>query len=320
MKDKDRKAVLGRLAASETLSVVALGQDATAQADREAAVRRMIADLGAPILQAKFLLARLQQHLQASDLTINFIAYKFFNTKPQGPGYVSQFEGGSKWGDGGYMQARDEAEEAMFDYSSGKPRPASAPQAVLNRIRHLGKASSVHFEPAMRPKYAALNYARLDHGSAGQWGKSFMVLKEHVKHTASYLHTDSFDEAGSAAQRATLGGKLSTFTNLDRLIANMPLRMLQALHAAEQGTRHAGATQVPGLGSTSYIEAHVHGDIRFDRDIAKVVLSNAEIAEALVKTTTLEQQGKPFRAITPDKLVSIFTRFAAKYGITVKRI
>lgn len=320
MKDKDRKAVLGRLAASETVSMLALGQEATAQADREAAIRRMIADLGAPILQAKVLLTRLQQHLQASDLTINFVAYKFFNTKPQGTGYVSQFEGGSKWGDGGYIRMRDEAEEAMFDYSSGKPKPASAPQAVINRIRHLGKASSVHFEPAMRPKYAALNYARLDHGSAGQWGKSFIVLKEHVKHTASYLHTDSFDEAGSPTQRAAMAGKLSTFTNLDRLIANMPLPMLKALHAAEKGVRHARAMQVPGLGSTSYIETHVHGEVRFDRDIAKVVLSNAEIAESLTKTTALEQQGKPFRAISSDKLVSIFTKFSAKYGITVQRI
>jgi len=163
----------------------------------------------------------------------------------------------------------------------------------------------------MRPKYAALNHARLDHGSAGQWGKSFMVLKEHVKQTATCLHTESFDEAGSAPQVRHAGGQ-------GRHVHQHGPADCQ--HAAEQGIRHPGQTQVPGLGSTSYIEAHVHGEIRFDRAIARIVLSNTEIAEARIKTAVLEQQGKPFRTITSDKLTSIFTKFSAKYGIPVQRV
>jgi hypothetical protein len=212
MSDSEKKQVLARLAARDTASITAAGTDATADADKKAAFSRIIGDLNVPIMQAKFVYKRLIEHLQKSDLTINFAAYKFFNQKPRGTGYVSQFEGGDRWGGGTYITMRDEAEEAMFDYSGAKAKPSSIPTAVLNRIKDLGKLAGPTFEPSIRPKYAALNYARLRYGSAGQWGKSYMVMKEHVKHNATYVHTDSFDETGSAGQRAALPGKLPAFS------------------------------------------------------------------------------------------------------------
>ena len=320
MNSKENHAALGRLALRETGSVAGPALGTTDATDREAAIRRIIADLSAPILSAKYVLARLTKHLQDSDLTINFIAYKFFNSAPKGVGYVSQFAGGNKWGDGSYITMRDEAEEAMFDYSGAKPKPSSVPKQVLDRIKQFGKLSEPTFEPSMRPKYAALNYARLDYGSAGQWGESHMVLKEHVKHIATYVHTDSFDEAGSAGQRAALPGKVANYINMDRLIANMPLNMLKALDGASNGKRLGNVKQVPGLGGTSYIEAHVHGEIRFDRDIAKIVLSNNEIAQAQAKTLTLKQQNKPFKVRTAQELEKIFTKFAQMHGIAIVRV
>jgi hypothetical protein len=316
----ERDQVLARLAARDAASLVSMDVDATASADRQDALRRLIADLNVPIIQARFVLKRLTEHLQASNLTINFAAHKFFNRKPKGSGYVSQFEGGNKWGGDTYMTVRDGAEEAMFDYGGAKAKPNNVHADVLQRVFSFGKKSELTFEPSIRPKYAALNYARLVHGSAGQWGKSHMVLKEHVKHNATYVHTDSFNEAGNATQRAELGDKVASFLNMDRLIANMPKTMLQALYDAEQGASLGTALQVAGLDNTAYVEAHIHGELRFDRDIAKIVISSQELANAETALKTLTATNNTFRVVSSKTLRDTFEKFARKYNIPVERV
>jgi hypothetical protein len=316
MKEPEKSKVLGRLAAREAASLAGTGVEDSAEHDKEQAFVRIIRDLKVPIMQAKFVHKQLVEHLQASDLTINFYAYKFFNKKPSGVGYVSQFEGGNAWGGASYITARDQAEEAMFDYSGAKAK-ANVPAAVLNRIKNFGKLSEPTFEPSVRPKYAALNYARLRYGSAGQWGKSHMVLKEHVKHNATYLHTDSFDESGNKKDRDAIPGKVANFINLDRLIVNMSPAMLKALHESAQGKDFGKATQVPGVGTSAYLEAQVHGEIRFDRDIAKIVVSAEEVASAGAELQKLVAKGAPFKVVTSDKLIDTFKKFAAKNGIVV---
>jgi hypothetical protein len=316
----ERNRVLARLGARDAASLVDMAAEASASADRERALLRLVGDLGVPIVQARFVLKRLTEHLQSSDLTINFVAYKFFNRRPHGSGYVSQFEGGSKWGDQSYITARDEVEEAMFDYSGAKAKPDNVHAEVLRRVFQFGKKSELTFEPSIRPKYAALNYARLLYGSAGQWGKSHMVLKEHVKHNATYVHSDSFDEAGSAKQRAALGDKIASFLNTDRLIANMPKTMLQALHDAQTGTSLGTALQVPGLGKTSYIEAHIHGGLLFDRDIAKIVISTHELTNAETELKSVVLKNKSFKVVSSKTLRETFEKFARKYGIVVEQV
>jgi hypothetical protein len=111
----EKKQVLARLGARDAASLVGMAVDASASTDREKALLRLVGDLNVLIVQARFVLKRLTEHLQSSNLTINFMAHKFFNRQPRGSGYVSQFEGGDKWGKGGYITTRDAAEEAMFD-------------------------------------------------------------------------------------------------------------------------------------------------------------------------------------------------------------
>jgi hypothetical protein len=317
----EKNQVLARLGARDTASLVGMAVDASASADRKRALLRLISDLNVPMVQARFVLKRLTEHLQSSDLTINFMAYKFFNRRPRGSGYVSQFEGGGdKWGDDGYITTRDGAEEAMFDYSGTKAAPVNVHSDVLRRVFNFGKMSELTFEPSIRPKYAALNYARLLHGSAGQWGKSYMVLKEHVKHNATYLHSDSFDEAGNARQRARLGDKVTSFLNMDRLIANMPETMLKALYSTQQGLSLGAALQVPGLGRTSYIESHVHGGLQFDRDIAKIVISNHELTNAEAELKKIVLNNKSFKVVSSKTLRETFEKFARKYGIVVAQV
>ena len=310
----DTNQVLGRLAGREAASLVGLGIDGTARGDKHAALGRIINELKAAHPQAIY--ERLIKHLQGSDLTINFQAFKFFNTKPGGAGYVSQFEGGNRWGDGTYVTKRDTAEEAMFDYSGARARPASVPGAVLDRVKHLGMLARDTFEPSARPKYAALNYARLKYGAAGLWGKSFMVLKEHVKHNATYLHSDSFDQLKDAAKAAALPGKVTTFFDMDRLLLNMPSAMLRALSHAEKGGTFGDATVLDGLEASDYIEAQVHGEVRFDRDIARIVICAAEVADAQAKTQRLAATGS-FKVVTPKKLRETFMKFGHKFGIPV---
>lgn len=316
----ERDRVLARLGARDAASLVDMATETSASADREKALLRVVGDLGVPIVQARFVLKRLTEHLQSSDLTINFAAYKFFNRKPRGTGYVSQFEGGNKWGDDGYITARDEAEEAMFDYSGAKVKPKNVHADVLQRVFQFGKKSELTFEPSIRPKYAALNYARLMYGSAGQWGKSHMVLKEHVKHNSTYVHTDSFDVSGSARQRAALGDKVASFTNTDRLIANMPKTMLVALDDAQKEGSLGTALQVPGLGDTAYIEAHIHGELRFDRDIAKIVISANELANAEAELKKIVVSNKSFKVVNSKTLRETFEKFARKYGIAIEQV
>lgn len=308
-----------RFAARDAASLAGLNIEAVAEADKVDAMSRIISDLGTPILQAKYVFARLVRQLQNADLTINFVAYKFFNRKPSGEKYVSQFEGGNTWGDPTYMQTRDDAEEAMFDYSASRAAPnVPGAQAVQQRVQQVGQRGSAEFEGAIRPKYAALNYANLKYGSAGQWGKSYMILKEYIKHGATYVHTDSFDCAGSARQRQQLAGQVANFINMQKLIANMPAAMLRALNQASQGHDFGLATQVPGLGSTAYVEAHCHSDIRFERDIATMVINRDEMAECEQRTRTLrEKDPKRWRVITSKKLKATFEKFATTYGIDI---
>ncbi|HEX6537079.1 MAG TPA: DUF3626 domain-containing protein [Gemmatimonadaceae bacterium] len=309
---------LSRLAARDAASLAAMGIDATSDADKIAAMSRIISDLHTPIMQARFVYARLIKHLQQSELTINFKAFKFFNKKPENEKYVSQFEGGNTWGDPTYMDMRDQTEEALFDYS-GTRAVTSKAAPVQQRVQQLGQRGGTDFEGAVRPKYAALNYARLKYGSAAQWGKSYMVLKEYVKHGATYVHTDSFDLAGSARQRALLTGQVANFLHMQRLIVNMSPSMLTALDSASRGVSFGEAVQPPGIGDTCYVEAHVHSEIRFERDIQKLVINQGEVDDCETQTQKLHTNDKKrWKVLTSKKLIERFEKFAEKYRIAVE--
>lgn len=301
---------LARLAGRDTASLVALGVAGTATSDKDKVLYRLRTEMICQDPEAEY--NWLIRHLQSSDLTINFRAYKFFAKKPKGVGYVNQFEGANQWGGDTYVAVRDGAEQAMFNYNGANARPASVPAAVANRAQMLGNLDNLEFEPAVRPKYAGLNYAGLKYGASANWGKSFMVLKEYVKHNATYVHTDSFDVGGNARQLAALAGQVATFARMDRLLVNMVPNMFKALVRAAHGVSYGADKYAPGLGKTCYIEAQVHGEILFERDIAKIVISMDELTNAKAKA---EKAG--LKPVSPDKLRDTYTKFSKKYGIPV---
>lgn len=308
--------VAARLAGSDTASLAAMGIEANADADKIAAMRRLIADLNVPIMRAKYVYAAMLRQMASANLTINFQAFKFFNKMPEGDRYVSQFEGGSTWGDPTYMDMRDEAEEGMFDYSATKPATGKEASTVQQRIKSVAGRAEAEFVGAVRPKYAALNYAGLMYGSAAQWGKSHMVLREYMKHNATYIHTDSFDVAGSARQRAMMAGQLANFLNLQRLLVNMAPPMLKALEEASRGVSFGRSVQPPGVGTTSYIEAHLHSEVKFERDIATMVICQDELDTCEAETAKLHtKDAKRWKKLTPKKLKARFEKFVKTYGM-----
>ena len=231
---------------------------------------------------------------------------------------MSQFEGGNTWGDPTYMTMRDEAEEAMFDYSGTRATTSPSAATAQQRVKIIGARDEDAFEGAVRPKYAALNYARLKYGSAAQWGKSYMVLKEYVKHAATYVHTDSFDISGSARQRAVLAGQVANFLHMQRLLVNMPTIMLKALESASRGVSFGEQKQPPGIGDTCYIEGHVHSEVRFQRDIQKLVINQEELDNCEVETQKLHAGDKKrWKVLTSKKLRSRLEKFATTYGIAL---
>ena len=45
----------------------------------------------------------------------------------------------------------------------------------------------------MRPRYAAVDFAYCINGGLSKYGKSFLVLKDHMKHNSTFTHCDSFE-------------------------------------------------------------------------------------------------------------------------------
>ncbi|MEN0052782.1 MAG: DUF3626 domain-containing protein [Mucilaginibacter sp.] len=315
MTSKEKQEVLARLAASETASLSSTNINATDFSDELAAMNRIHQVLGVPITQTDRVCQNMIRRIREADLTFNFTAYKFFNRMPSGKGLYNKFsESGVNQA---YIAMRDEAEEKMFDYSNKGMR--SGMQNMVNRISNLGSYSggnNITFEPMSRPKYAALNYAGLRHGAAGQWGKSYAVLKENLKHNCTFIHSDSFD----FGTRANTAGMLANYHNPYRLIVNMSENMLRALSIAVNGANFGADLQPSGVGQTTYIEAHVHAGIMFNRDIKKLCISNLEVSEAETKTRELSANDNSLRVINSRKLRDIFSKFAQKFGIPIEYI
>lgn len=204
--------------------------------------------------------------LQMSDLTVNFKVSVLFASKVRG-GLLNTFERPGTTNDI-YLQTRNRAEEGMFGYSS-HGSGSSGNQAVADRLKAFGDRDSEDFVASMRPKYGALNYTNDPNGAAGgySYGRSYMVLKEHVKHNSTYTAMDSFSYASDPSS----GNKVASFLNMDRVIANLDdvqLRLLKAM-VADPNAR---------MTRNHYIEAQIHGEIRFDRDVKSIYIDNMDLS------------------------------------------
>jgi hypothetical protein len=204
-------------------------------------------------------------------------------------------------------QSRDDAERRMFGYTSPKGAKLTDGESdAKDRMAQYGDWTGADFQGIIRPRYCSLNFALLVDGFGAQWGRSHFVLRDHLKPNASYLHTDSFDVAlASKATEASVQATMATFHNMTRLVSNMPDIMLTMLIEAvstklQPGQTWAAVRKQYGFGSTLYIEAQVHSEIIFSRDLAEVRICRDDL--------------KKLNAATATKNLA---KFAAKNNVTV---
>jgi len=285
----ERDMVLARLAAVETLGLLGQKVEQSADADRTVALNRIKTAMLPGVIDdtvAGQVLDMLLRQLRGAPLNINFAANEFFAEKPKTDRYQSKFEtmrtAGAPMG-----KPRDEAEQKMFGYSSAKgANPSPGESAAKDRMAQYGDWTGADFKGIIRPRYCSLNFAHLLDGFGAQWGRSHFVLRDHLKPNASYLHTDSFDEAlDRKATEASVQAKMATFHNMTRLVANMPDVMLDMLIDSvstklQRGQTWAALKKTYNFGSTLYVEAQVHSEIIFARDLAEVRVCRGDFAKA----------------------------------------
>jgi len=224
-----------------------------------------------PIGDAQVLYTKMVKHLTESDLTINFRTSSFFSRLFRGK-VLNTFQVKGHDNASG-LADRDDAEENLFGYSGNNPRRIQRP-SIADRLNQFGSRSSPEFTPTMRPKYAALNYTNYPWGGASEYGNSYMVLKEHVKQNCTFTGGDSYayrdDGAGRTARR------ISTFSDMERVILNMNLKALQNLKLMTDNPLNE-------LDPVGFVEAQIHGEIRFNRDVHRMYVCASDLQTGLFK-------------------------------------
>ncbi len=304
--ERERAQVLARLAASETASMISSAVDQSSVQDRAKAIQRLAKLSGFTDQQTLGeLLDITLQWLRECPLNINFNSKDFFSAPVSGGKYMTKFEEMRQAG--GPVPAnpkgstRDVAEQKMFGYERKGPAAPDPTDKGLteagNRIQAFGDMNSPDFQGAIRPKYCTLNVWKALDGSGAQWGRSFFVLKDYLKTTSSFVHTDSFDFTSSstmwdplsqrpiAADTANVSGTVSTYTNMSRLVIYASDNLLESIVDCAVGATlpdqpYAALKARYQLGPTLYVEAHVHGEIHFGRDIAELKVSTDEVGSA----------------------------------------
>lgn len=171
---------------------------------------------------------------------------------------------------------REKTETSLFRYDHARATPQMTTHA------HGGKASA-SFEAATRPFYAALNYARARHGGSSGWGKTHLVLKDHLRFNATFTCVDSF---GIEAKHADKSWQhLANYHNPYPILigvsdgapdsTNVPTcDVLKSMIDHATGLSQPPAEEFDGR---QYVEAQIPGDILFARDVLRVVVDRVTV-------------------------------------------
>jgi hypothetical protein len=264
MTSQEKQEVLARLAATETASAIAREIGRSAVSDEALACFRIMEELKIPAPQVATVYKKMVAHLQQSDLTINFRIDDFFNRPIRGNRIINTWETDND--EPGYLDSRNIVEERLFNYSNNPPRTKKdkneLPFGTLTRMRLFGsRTSNPFFKPGMRPKYGALNFANIEEGPARRYGSSYFVLKDYMKHNSTFFPSDSFQASTNSSEL------MANYFDLHRIILHMAPKMLEALYKA------VSEIEVTNLNPGEYIEAQMHSDVIFSRDIKTIYIS-----------------------------------------------
>lgn len=223
--------------------------------------------------------------LQDARLTISLRAFNWFYYENKSTNYTTLFERG-KSGASDDIERRDGVENSMFGYAADVMTNDPNVKAAQTRLLKVGVRLSPHFQPAMRPRYAAVDFAHCVNGGLSKYGRSFLVLKEYLKHNATYCHRDSFEVANDLQGRRaeyvaegdtdlSLSKVSATYFQLGKIVLYCDPDMLRTLHRYATG-QSAKGSEANVLGGFTYIEAQVHADVVFNRDVSKLCVSRGE--------------------------------------------
>jgi hypothetical protein len=124
---------------------------------------------------------------------------------------------------------------------------------LFNRLYHDAK-------PEERVKYGAVNITANKTGvtAAYGYGKSFFVLKPAIKKRTTFVYGDS----------SMQDVHIATFDHFSNILYYVPEDTLVGMVSIANGYPIRTIVQPP-----VYIEAHIHGPVRFDTDVESIVIN-----------------------------------------------
>lgn len=257
-----------------------------------------------------FFQSRMLGILKDGRLTINFKAHRLFGNGKEPTRFLNIFEREGRPSHNPqtiqYHRDRNDVEMEFGDYA-GRNHGVERSKEIRNarrlvahygatRIDRVGMPTSHDFRPDIRPRYGALDFAYCRGGGAGcnDYGKSFVILKEHVKHASTYVYTDSFKvKKDLVDRREEFGGRVLTlrdatasYFELEKILLYCTPLMLMQIYSYASGQRQRGSQFSLPPDATAYkvnyIEFHAHADVRFDRDVVAMVISRSEITDSFL--------------------------------------
>lgn len=307
-----------------TQRVVDQCRDLLVHVDRRAATNAIVAkDAAARLLELMI------EHLGRSRLTINFKASSWFYTRNRYASYANFFERGTS-GASNDRDARNRAEMDLGRYGGQRYRggnPSPEEQVAIDRIATYGLMDQDGFQPRMRPRYAALDFAGARYGGCSKYGHSYFVLHEHMKANATFCHMDSFTVTTDLRSRAneyrgpapTLESSTSTYGTMGRLLLYCKPEQLREIAAYAVGQKRRGVVDKV-FGGLLYLEAHLHADVQFDRDVQYVMIARGKGLENGIHP--LARARWPFKktvwdARDEDRMIANAKRFGRDHHVTV---
>ncbi|WP_193047682.1 DUF3626 domain-containing protein [Mycolicibacterium baixiangningiae] len=268
--------VLSRLAAGDVVSLLHAGEVGHLESSLTEVGDRLAGLLPERDEHVGSDVADMVELLANSRITINFTIDESLEALLSDSGQHFYL---NRWQRGAYPATeadhRDETEQMTGQYGGHEPEPGGESPEVAHARRRVNKylsRESPNFRPAARPRYGALDYGRSLNGAAPGYGNSFLVLKEHVKHRATFTANDSMQ--GNPAG--------STFLGMARLLARASDEDLLTIHhLATTGQGFERQKERSGAGAitdTNYLEAQLHTPIDFFRDVDAVSVDVDEMA------------------------------------------
>jgi len=186
-----------------------------------------------------------------------------------------------------YFNKRQSVEENVFGYTVDWNVPIA--QAAMTR-----------------PVYAGMNYAGHPYGAAAVYGAVCLVLKRSVNHRSTYISKDTFTsefkfETGTPEEIEASRSKICTAAEISNIIAHLSNSQLKALCKRAEGHRASG--DIP----PHYIEAQVHGGIKWAKDLDAIRVATSGEASLAMNAKTAN--------VSEDVLLGKIGQFAEQHGV-----